>query len=160
MGSSGIKNKLLVSHVAAWGAAAGRLSKPVELCDLCDFCDFCDFSMFLNFEALAYQRPNPMGGCGLKNKPLVSHMAAQEGRSRQDEEACGTLRFLRFLRLLRFYDVFAFWNICIPETQSQCATANKPLVFQVGVGGRHTTSPARAHVNEAVSFISRTEKMI
>ena len=80
MGSSGIKNKLLVSHVAAWGAAAGRLSKPVELCDLCDFCDFCDFSMFLCFEAPVYRRPNPMRSCGLENKPLVSHVAVQGGQ--------------------------------------------------------------------------------
>ena len=53
MRSSGIKNKLLVSRVAAWGAAAGRMSKPVGLCDLCDFCDFCDFSMFLSWEGSA-----------------------------------------------------------------------------------------------------------
>ena len=53
MRSSGVKNKLSVSHVAAWGAAAGRLSQPVGLCDLCDFCDFCDFSMFLSWEGSA-----------------------------------------------------------------------------------------------------------
>ena len=96
MGSSCIKNKLLVSHVAAWGAAAGRLSKSVELCDLCDFGDFCDFTMFCGFE-VAHRHRNLLGAPKSTLRQLGGFVQA-----RSDPDILGRLSRVYCGRLTRF----------------------------------------------------------